>query len=247
MIEDYNIYYFTVWEKLRLILEGFSGAVLLGYLFYKSLLGIIILSPLIFMNFNKKKREFIDKRKWQLNLEFRDGINSLSAALSAGFSVEHAFKEAVKDLKKMYPQGAMIIREFTYIANQIQMNITVEKALSDFAKRSGIEDIISFAEVFSTAKRTGGELNQIIKATGQIIGDKLEIKREIMTLIAAKKFEATIMKFVPAGILCYLSLSSPDLLEPLYHNIFGILIMTILLAIYLYTYRLIDKIIYIEV
>lgn len=242
MIENYDIYRFSLRETLRYILEGFIRAAILGCLFYKSIIGIFFLSPLIFWHCKKKKTELAEKRKWQLNIEFRDGINSLAAALSAGYSVEHAFNEAIKDLKRIYPQGAIIINEFNYIVNQIQMSITAEKALYNFGKRSGIEDIMSFAEVFSTAKRTGGDIVQIIKTTGNIISDKLEVKREIMTLIAGKKFEATIMKFVPLGIICYLSLSSPGFLDPLYHNIFGIIVMTVLLGVYLFTLRLIDKI-----
>lgn len=242
VIENYDIYRFSAQEMLWYFLEGLLKAAVFGYLFYKSIFGIIFLSPLIFLHCKKKKKELAQKRKWQLNLEFRDGINSLAAALGAGYSVENAFMEAVSDLKRMYPQGAMIIREFTYIANQIQMKITAEKALHDFGTRSRVEDIISFAEVFSTAKRTGGDIIQIIKTTAGMINDKLEVKREIMTVIAAKKFEATIMKFVPAGIVCYLSIFSPDLLRPLYHNLFGIIVMTALLAVYLFAIRLTDKI-----
>jgi len=247
MIEDYDVYRFSLKEKLRYIMEGLTIAFILGYLFYKSIFGIILLCPLVFWHCKKKKEELAKMRKWKLNLEFRDGINSLAAALSAGYSVEHAFAEAVKDLKKMYPQGAMIIREFTYIVNQIRMNITVENALNNFGRRSGVEDIISFADVFSTAKRTGGNLVQIIKTTANQIGNKLEVKREIMAMIAGKKFEATVMKFVPAGVLWFMSATSPDLLKPLYHNPAGIIIMTVLLGGYLYTSRLTDKIINIEV
>ncbi|NLP17161.1 MAG: hypothetical protein GX379_09000 [Clostridiales bacterium] len=246
MIENYDIYRFSLKEKIRYTIEGLIVVMVLGGVFYKSIFGIIMLSPLICLYYKNKNKELIKKRKWQLNLEFRDGINSLSSALSAGYSAEHAFIEAIKDLKQIYPEGAMIIREFTYLVKRIQINITVEKALSDFGERSNIEDIISFAEVFATAKRTGGDMVQIIKATGNIISNKLEIKREILTMIAAKKFEATIMKFVPVGILCYLSVFSPGFLDPLYYNLFGILVMTFLLLIYLFTYRIIDKIIAIE-
>lgn len=246
MIENYDTYRFSLIEKSRYIFEGFTVTFILACLFYKSIFGLIILSPLILLYYNNKKKELIKKRKWQLNIQFRDGINSLSAALSAGFSAEHAFAEAIRDLKGIYPDGSMIIKEFSYLVNRIQMNITVEKALSDFGERSGIEDIISFAEVFATAKRTGGDIIEIIKATGDIISDKLEVKREIVTLIAAKKFEATIMKIIPAGILFYLSVSSPGFLDSLYHNLFGVLLMTFLLGIYLFTYRIIDKIITIE-
>lgn len=247
MIENYDIYSFSIQEYLRFIIEGLLVVLILGYLFYQSIIGVIILSPLIILYLRKKRTELKEKRKWQLNIEFRDGISSLSAALSAGYSAEHAFAEAIKDLKRMYPKGAMIIKEFTYLVNSIQMNITVEKALADFGERSGIEDIKNFAEVFYTAKRTGGDLINIIKSTSNLISDKLEVKREIMSMIAAKKFEATIMKIVPLGILCYLSLTSPGFLDPLYHNIFGILIMTFLLGVYLYTYQVINKIIDIKV
>lgn len=247
MIENYDVYRFSTKEKLRYILEGLLKAVILGYMFYKSIWGIALLCPLALTHCNKRKSELARKRKWRLNLEFRDGINSLAAALGAGYSVEHAFAEAVKDLKRIYPKDAMIVKEFTYIANQIQMNITAEKALYNFGKRSGVEDIMSFAEVFSTAKKTGGDIVQIIKTTAGLISDRLEVKREIMTMLAGKKIEANIMKIVPAGILCLLSVLSPELLKPLYHNFFGIIIMTFLLGCYQYTSRLIDKIINIEV
>lgn len=247
MTQNYDVYRFTLQEYIRYILEGLIAATILGGLFYKNIVGMVLLSPLIILYLKKKKVDLKQKRKWHLNIQFRDGINSLSAALSASYSAEHAFIEAIKDLKRIYPKGAMIIKEFNYLSNRIQMNIPIEKALSDFGERSGVEDIINFAEVFSTAKRTGGDLIQIIRNTSNMISDKLEVKREIMSLIAAKKFEASIMKVVPLGILCYLSLSSPGFLDPLYNNLFGILVMTILLSIYLITYHVIDKITAIEV
>jgi tight adherence protein B len=246
MVENYDIYRFSPLENVRYILEGFIVVLIFGALFYKSILGLIILSPTIYIYYKRKKGELADKRKWQLNIEFRDGINSLSAAIGAGFSAELAIIEAIKDLKRMYPDGAMIIKEFTYLVNRIQMNIAVERALYDFGERSHVEDIVSFAEVFATAKRTGGDIIQIINSTGRIISDRLEVKREIITLITAKKFEASIMKIVPLGIICYLTVSSPGFLNPLYHNLLGIIVMTALLIIYLFTYRMIDKITSIE-
>lgn len=247
MNKDYNIYNFSINEYIRYIIEGILLVAILGILFYKNILVIFFLSPLIILYLKKRKEELIIKRKWQLNIQFRDGINSLSAALGAGYSAEHAFIEAIKDLKRMYPKGAMIIQEFYYLVNRIQMNIPVEKAISDFGNRSKVEDIINFSEVFSTAKRTGGDLIQIIRTTSNLISEKIEVKREIISMISAKRFEASIMKIVPLGILIYLSVSSPGFLDPLYNNLFGIILMTILLAIYLSTFRVIDKITAIEV
>lgn len=247
MIIDYNKYQFSLKENIQYILQGMAVVIILGILFYRSILGIIILSPLVYYYRRSKVGSLARKRKWKLNLEFRDGIIAIAAALEAGYSAENAFEEAGKDLKQIYPDSSMISREFSYIINQIRMNITVEKALSDFADRTGIEDILSFSEVFCTAKRTGGDLINVIKITSNIISDKIDVKREIITLITAKRLEANIMKLTPLFILVYLSVSSPVFLNPLYHNLFGAFIMTIFLGCYLGAFLIIDKIVAIEV
>ncbi|MGB4659683.1 MAG: type II secretion system F family protein [Mobilitalea sp.] len=247
MITDYDRYHFTLRETVIYVLQGISIIIIIGILFYRNIIGILLLSPIIYFYLKIKTKELIKIRKWKLNLEFRDGIRALSAALEAGYSAEHAFEEACRDLCQIYPENSLIVREFTYLIRQIKMNITVEKALSEFSERSGVEDILSFAEVFATAKRTGGDLIKVIKTTSNIISDKIEIKREILTLITAKKLEANMMKVIPLIMLVYLSVSSPGFLDPLYHNLYGILVMTVILVCYLGTYLIIDKIIAIEV
>lgn len=247
MIEDYNSYHFNLKETMKYLFQGALIASVFGILFYQSIFGIIFISPIIFFYCKAKRKQQMKNRKWQLNLEFRDGILSVSAALNAGYSAEHAFEEAWKDLRLLYKENSLIMKEFSYLINQIRMNITVEKALSDFGERTGIEDIISFAEIFSTAKRTGGDLIKVIRSTSNAINDKIEVKREIITLITSKKYEANIMNMIPIGILCYLYFSSPGFLDPLYHNLFGVIVMTLLLGGYLGAFLLSEKIIAIEV
>ncbi len=227
--------------------QGCLMTTLLGLLFYRSLLGILLLTPLIYGYNNMQQKKACLEKKWRLNLEFRDALVALSAALEAGYSVEHAFDEAYKDLRQLYPENAQILKEFQYIINQINMNITVEKALINFSERSGVEDIFSFSEVFCTAKRTGGDLINIIKSTSNIINNKIEVKREIRVLIASKRLEANIMKSIPLVILIYLTVSSPGFLDPLYHNLMGNLLMTVFIGLYLVSLLIIDKIIAIEI
>lgn len=245
-MQNYNVYQFTLKEKIQYTLQGSLIACMIGILFYQSIIGILIVCPIIFFYLKRKRKRCLAERKWQLNQEFRDGIISLSAALSAGYSIENAFEEALKDLSLLYPDKAMIIIEFSCLLNQIRMNVTVERVLSEFGNRTGIEDIISFAEVFTTAKRTGGDMIKIIKTTCNTIGDKIEIQREIKTLITAKKFEASIMNLIPFVFISYLSYFSPGFLGPLYHNMFGIIVMTIMLLCYLGAFQLSEKIMMIE-
>jgi tight adherence protein B len=247
MPDNYDTYRLSLKENILYTLEGIIVAAVLGVLFYRSYIGILFLSPMICFVRKGMLSRLRNERKWKLNLEFKDGLLALSAALEAGYSAEHAFEEACKDLRQLYPENSIIMKEFSYILRQIRMNITVEKALADFGERTGVEDIVSFSEVFHTAKRTGGDLISVINITSNIISDKIEVKREIKTLITAKRLEANLMKFIPLFILVYLSVTSSGFLDPLYHNLYGIMVMTVFLIIYLGAFLLIDKIIAIEV
>lgn len=246
-LDTYDIYKLSRKESIIYTLQGLLFTTLLGVIFYRSLFGIIILSPLLYFYRKRKINTYQKTLKWRLNLEFKEAILALSSALEAGYSAENAFEEACKDLKQLYQENAMILREFQYIINQVKMNITVEKAISNFSERTGIEDILNFSEVFGTAKRTGGDLMHVIKITSKMICDKIEVKREIITLITAKRLEANIMKVIPLFILIYLSVSSPGFLNPLYHNFLGVIVMTAFLLIYLGAILLIDKIVTIEI
>lgn len=247
MIENYNDYKYSKKELIKYFIQGELIAIFVGYLFYSNIIGILMLIPYGFYYVKNKKEELIEKRKWQLNLQFKDALISISSALNAGYSIENAFGQAANDLKLMYTKETLIVVEFQSMINQIQINITIEKILEDFARRTDIEDIDNFSAVFSTAKRTGGDLIKIIRNTGNSIGEKIETRREIQTMITAKKFETKVMNLIPFAIILYLKLFSPGFLDPLYNNISGFSIMSVLLIVYIFAYITAKKIMSIEV
>lgn len=246
-MKDYNQYRYNLKEIVWYFLQGFCLVFSILYLFYRTFFVAVfaVAGALIFLKI--KKKSLVKAQKWELNLEFKEGIVSLSGALYAGYSIENAFMEATRDIAYLYGEEASIITEFKYISNQIQMNCTVEDCLNDLAVRSGVEDIQNFAEVFITAKRTGGDIMQIIRNSSQNIAGKIEVKREIQTMIAAKKMESRIMCLVPFGIILYLWTCSPGFLDSLYGNLTGILIMTALLIVYCLAFLLGEKIVDIKV
>ena len=239
---DYENYTYTREEAIKYALMGLALSSFIAILFYKSIWAVLLFSPFafFFLKFMKEKKK--KARKCEFNQHFRQGILCLSAALNAGYSIENAFGEAIGDLSLMYDEDADIIQEFSWIRAQIALNKTVEEVLGDLAYRTGIEDVENFAEIFQTAKRTGGDLMKIIQQTGKNIGERIEIQREMETLISAKKLEANVMAVVPLGIILYMWLSSPGFLDSLYHNVFGCVIMTVLLVVYIGAYLVMQKI-----
>ena len=75
----------------------------------------------------------------------------------------------------------------------------------DFAERSGLEDVRSFADVFEVCNRKGGNLKKIVTQTRDIISEKMEIEMEIDTLLAGNKNELNIMMVMPLIIVFMLN------------------------------------------
>ncbi len=220
---------------------------MIAYVFYRSLRVFLVLLPLAVLHPVFRREELRGRRSKRLASEFREGITVLSSSIAAGFSFENAMKESETELRHLYGERSLIAAEFGYINHRVSMNVPIEKAWEEFALRSGSDDIRNFARVVRVAKRSGGELNSIIAHSADIIGDKIRIEDEILTMTAAKRLEQRIMNLVPVFIVVYIELSSPGFFDMMYSGLTGRVIMTGCLAVYLLAVRLSGKILSIEV
>lgn len=218
-----------------------------AYICYDNLLLVIPGMLFAFPVLKLRARSLAQRVRWKLNLQFCDAINCLSAAMEAGYSVENALSEAYSDMKLSYNEDEPIMTELKIIIARIANNVPVEEAFLSFGERSGIDDIRSFADVFATAKRTGGNIIGIIRSTASVIHTGVELKRDLRTVVSAKKYESDIMKVIPFAVLLYLKLASPDMIACLYGNAFGIVFMSVVLVLYAGMCALSDRVVRIEI
>ena len=245
--KNYEEYHFTGKEAVKYCLQSTMLCGAADYLFYQNWWYMLAAVPAAVLFIRMKKRQRIKERKKKLNYQFRDALNSLSVAVQAGYSVENAVTACRRDMERLYPEEADIVQEFRYMESQKKVSVPVEELFLSLGERSGIEDIENFAAVFSTAKRTGGDMDKVIQTSARMLGDKIDVQKEIDATLSAKKAEQTIMSFMPAGIILYLQLTSPGFLEVLYGNAFGIFAMTVCLGIYILSYWMGKRIVDIEV
>ncbi|MGE9881409.1 type II secretion system F family protein [Blautia obeum] len=218
-----------------------------AWLFYRSLWAVFLLAPVGGWNFWRLVQEQAYQKEKEFQLQFKEAILAVSSAMNIGYSVENAFREAQKELKKIYPEEARISKELQMIVRQLRVHVPMEQILEELSQRAPTEDVRNFVTVFVAAKKSGGNMIAIIQNTANQIGDKMDVKREIDTILAAKRYEFRVMSVVPYAIIGYMSLSFPEFMECLYGNILGIGVMTICLVIYLAAYYLGLRIIRIEV
>ena len=244
---NYEEYHFSGKEVLVCLAQSLFLCLAADYLFYESVWALISLAAFPFLYLKWKKKDCIRQRKKKLNYQFKDALVSMSVAVQAGYSVENAVSACARDLERLYEKGTDILEEFHYMEGQQRISVPVEELFLDLGERSKVEDIENFAAVFYTAKRTGGDMNKVIQKVARMVGDKIDVKKEIEATLAAKKSEQMIMSLMPAGIIAYLKLTSPGFLDTLYGNPFGICAMTVCLVIYGTAYWLGRKIVDIEV
>lgn len=244
---DYGEYHFSVKEGMSSVLESGLLILAIGYFFYRSLIACVLLLPLFGFLMKEKKRELSKKRRQELNAQFKDLVLSLSANMKAGYAIENALREAYRDMEPLYGADSPIALEMRHMIRGMENNVMLEKLLYDLGLRSHLPDIMQFADVFLIAKKSGGNLTEILEKTAEVIEQKIETDKEIQLMISAKKMEQKIMNLVPFLIIFYIGTTSKGFFDVLYHNLVGILVMTVCLSFYGAAWRLSKKIVEIEV
>ncbi len=230
---DYNKYDYSLSERMIYGAIGAAAGLGLMYLFYSNMimsaLGAVIGAG-VFLRI--KKKGLCDKRKWMLMTEFKDALSSMTAALTAGYSMENAVAEAYKDLKLLYGEERIILAELKDIKAKTELGVPIDESFHDLGVRSGVSDIVVFSQVYVTARKSGGNLVKIMKRTADAINEKMDIDREVRTMIAGKRLESLCMMVIPLLIIVYLRVFSPGFLNPLYHGFGGRVFMSIALGCY---------------
>ena len=227
--------------------ESIFLTVIMTYLFYASVWALPLLSAVGVLYYSRKKDGLIQRKQKEFRKQFQDALETLASALRIGYSMENAIKEVQRQMQVMYTARALISKEFTYMSRQLDLNLTAEQVLREFAVRTDLEEVRSFTAVFTLAKRSGGDSIAIIRNAVRQIGDRMDVEREIETILSAKKLEFKVMCIIPLGIIGYMRISFPEFMTVLYRNMAGALFMSICLLGYLAAVSLGEKIIAVKV
>lgn len=238
---------FTGRQKIIYITEAIGVMLFFALFFYKTYKAVPFMVPIGIFYLTEQEKKITKKKKSRLQKEFKDAILVIAANLRAGYAVENTFREAMREMKMLYGRDSPIYQEFYKIVQGLSNNLSIEYLLNEFAGKTELEEIQEFADVFSIAKRSGGNLTEIIYETAAIISEKIEVEKEIQVLLAEKKLEQNIMSIVPFAIVLYVGVTSAGYFDVLYDSLTGRAVMTICLAVYVTAYGLGNKVAEIQV
>lgn len=227
-VMNYNVYHFSKLETIGYFFVAFLVGAAVGYLFYGGIgkdefgqpttityvlnilipVSVGIIAGKMFLPV--RNQQIVDKNKSMLARQFRDMLDGLTTSLGAGNNIPNSFMSVQKDMKVQYEEGSFILKELDVIVDGFNNAIPIEQTLNDFGRRSGNDDIESFANVFEVCNRQGGNIQEVIRNTHAILSDKMAVKEDIETVVTSSKNEQNMMLFMPVLLVGMIKLSSKD-------------------------------------
>lgn len=258
-LNNYRVYYMSIWEKLltffaALVIGGFCGLVFYGNQFLDSTgyptgatkIGNMVIFVSIgllagFYSLPTRAESLKKKRQQELALQFRSLLEALAVSLSSGMNMSDSLQAAYKDLRMEYTDKADIVGEVEEMILGIQNNIEIEEMILSLGERSENADIKNFATVFSVSYRAGGNIKDIVRRTGNIISEKIEINGEIETALSSNKVQFKAMMAIPVVMMLMLRGMSSDFAAS-FSTLPGILATTVAIILFGIAYVIGQKI-----
>lgn len=223
-------------------LMGFAVGVVVFYVFYMHIVASVVGGIMIgTVNIFLRQYSAVANRKMKLRAQFLDMLESMSVSMRAGNPLAKALVNAREDLILTYSADSDIIVELDAILQKFNSAIPLSEGFANFAERSGLEDVASFATVYATIEGKSGRADEIIHETQRIISDKMTIEMEIATMMTSAKNEVNTMLFMPLCILLVISYAGAGFMDAIYTTVAGRIVATVGLAIYGLSYLLAQK------
>ena len=247
-------YYEDNMTKSQHLLAYIGFAVAIGivvFIYYHSIIASLIIG-LVLAYFEVKifAKSVAKKRQLKLRVQFKDFLEMVSISVSggAGRSLENAVRDSLKELRTQFSEKADIVREIALIVDDYDnAGIPMHEGFLELGERSEIDDIKSFATIYSTIEGKSSDFGYVISQTRDIIKDKLEVTMEIETSITSAKSEAYAMLILPLVVVVAMSLMGGGLLDSLFTTTAGFIAATVGLVCTFVSYIIATKVTQIEV
>lgn len=224
-------------RKVKDFIIGLMIGTIYGVLFIGNLWAIVPAGLFQYVFMKKRQKEWETENKRRMAMEFKEALQAIYSGIYVGYSVERAMCEVKVQLESLYGTESVLLPEFVQMEHELSVQKTAEQCFVEFGERTGVQEIQLFAQVFATAKRTGGDIAKVIHNTSEKIQERIELEQQARALIGEKRAESKVMNCIPLFMIMYMRLTSPKLMEQMYTGV-GQIVMCVCLGIYVGCYIL---------
>lgn len=146
------------------------------------------------------------KRLIKFDEQLADMLNLMVNGLRAGYSTMQAMEAVSKELP------APISDEFRRVVQEMQLGITMERALDNLLKRIPSEDLDLVITAINVQREVGGNLAEILDTISFTIRERVRIKGEIRVLTSQVMYSGKFLSLLPIILVGILYLLNRDYL-----------------------------------
>jgi tight adherence protein B len=197
---------FKVAEYYALVFMSTVVVAFLGWLLQPSIISAIIGAVIGFFapRFYVKRQQRVRLNKF--NDQLGDMLNLMVNGLRAGYSTMQAMEAVSRELP------APISDEFHRVVQEMQIGISMEKALENLLRRIPSDDLDFVVTAVNVQREVGGNLSEILDTISFTIRERVRIKGEIRVLTATVRTSATVLSLIPVFLTIALWFVSPEYL-----------------------------------
>lgn len=181
------------------------------------------------------------RRLSRFNLQLVDTLQGISNALKAGFSITQAFEAVVKDGDKPISQ------EFDVFLQQTRVGLSFSDAMENMDQRVGSDDLTLVISAIETARKTGGNLTEILEKISSTIRERMRIEGRIKTLTSQGRMQGIIAASMPVLIGLAMMAIEPEMMRPFLHSAMGAMVIAAVVILITLGWLIIRAIINIDV
>ncbi len=152
--------------------------------------------------FYVKRQQSLRIRKFDDQLG--DMLNLMVNGLRAGYSTMQAMEAVSRELP------SPICDEFRRVVQEMQIGISMEKALENLLRRIPSEDLDFVVTAINVQREVGGNLSEILDTISFTIRERVRIKGEIRVMTANVRSSGTILSLIPLFLAAALWFVSPE-------------------------------------
>ena len=185
----------------------FMSTVVVGFIAYllqpnivSAIIGAVV--GLFLPRFYVKRQQGIRLQKF--NDQLGDMLNLMVNGLRAGYSTMQAMEAVSRELP------APICDEFHRVVQEMQIGISMEKALENLLRRIPSEDLDFVVTAINVQREVGGNLSEILDTISFTIRERVRIKGEIRVMTAQVRSSGIVLSLIPVFLTLALWFISPE-------------------------------------
>ena len=186
-------------------------------------------------------RVYRRRRLRRFEAQLTEALQQMANALRAGLTFPQAVEQAARDALPPLAQ------EFGLYVKEVKLGVPADEALSAMAARVGSEDLELVAASTNLARQMGGNLAEMFETIAATVRERFRLEGRIRALTSQGKLQGMVVAALPLGVAVFLDWYRPDLLQPMFQNAYGYVLVSAIVLLQVTGFVLIRRIVAIDV